>query len=765
MSSRRACLLLLAGGVLLLGLGILSLAAAQYLYVRRAQLRLEYLPPQVQIIPPPRGNAARAGSYLPITVLASAAPPHPLRRVEIWHNGTLLESFAVAQPDPAAPLFIPYDFLLPAEGVHTLLARAENDQGLIGQSQPLVVVGTPADEAAYHAVTVEEESALEDIAAQYESDADTLNALNPAAGETVAPGSVLLVPAAPHAAPAAAPPAATPSAPMVALPAAGNALQPAGSLLKPLLTLLAARPPQPPANLLAEAKNCQIILQWEDLADNESGYEVWMTAANTPQTLLAVLQAASGGVVRYEFAAPAPGKLTFWVRAVNAVGAQPSNLTAVEAAAQCPSSSTGYLEVDIVSLNAGGAAERVYCYISLEEAAEVRLPAADGNFVAVSNGQGNLQPWQHTFAVPLPQDGALDMGGECWGWAGAALSKLGDFSAHLDSQTWDGTPRALQSGGVGLQVSLRPQTAASGKTIFAERSPSLPSSSPSAFLEESGPPIDPSLAVPYDVNEVALSSVNDPWVNVGDPDPRQRYITWKWDGDQKSIARFDLYLNGVVVASTWPENRASVHRLHYGCGMPVRWQVAAASKTASSALSKPFEYDTPPCQHYVRVRFLEVQLYCTAEGSSSCYEKIYSDTLDAYYTLTVNGQTRAFWGGNVFLPLSTGVKFFSDLGSWYAQNNIYPSADTFVLPFEGEAVDVQVAVRMWDHDSTSADDVIFSYARNDWFPNLQKALDDLRITSPPCLAEMASGLQRTGTAVAEARYTIEVFPNTCRDAP
>ncbi len=136
---------------------------------------------------------------------------------------------------------------------------------------------------------------------------------------------------------------------------------------------------------------------------------------------------SSGGVAWFEFPSPGPGNLLFWVEAVNPIGNQASSPVRLALDAACPTAAPTQLQVDLLDIAAGAGAERVYCYVSFEDAPEARLPAQEGDFIAVQDGHGDLTPWSHTFTLPIPQDGALDLSGECWGWAGEEPGQTGNF--------------------------------------------------------------------------------------------------------------------------------------------------------------------------------------------------------------------------------------------------------------------------------------------------------------------------------------------------
>jgi hypothetical protein len=261
------------------------------------------------------------------------------------------------------------------------------------------------------------------------------------------------------------------------------------------------------------------------------------------------------------------------------------------------------------------------------------------------------------------------------------------------------------------------------------------------------------------------------WAALGTWTPRSRHITWKWDGDLSHIDEFIVFLNGSPIRHVQAYGLKVLEAAHFldrGCGQDLHWQVAARSGTALSAMSAAADVHLPECQVFVRVQFRDLIATCTGEGSSHCGSSgsSHCDTLDAYYTLSVNDETRSFWGGNVFVPFACGHHAFTALGGWYEANQIYPSADTFVVPVESESIEIRLRGTVWDYDTWSGDDLIASFSRDYWFPSLENALGSFKdqVVSD-CVAEEETGFQQTGTAISLAHYSIEVFPNTCRDSP
>jgi LysM repeat protein len=747
MKSKRGCLYITGGLALAAVLILLGLAGMQILRGLGPSAGAERTPPIVQITSPENGVSAQAGSYLPVSAAIFFSPKLPVQTIEWWLDGVLLGNEAVEPEEGATQFYAQYDLLVPDSGVHLLFLRAIDSEGLIGQSMPLFIQGEEKGEA-FHLVEVGEGDTLESIASEYSSDVSTLENLNPGLdGGTPKPGNSIKVPVPPEqGAVPAAPPAPAQSGDVVLAPS-NQMLQP-GDLAPGLSGLLAAAIPKAPANLQAQVKDCKVRLVWDDRAANETGYEIWMTSPGVPPIKLVTLQASPGGSTWYEFDAPGPGFFIFWVVAVNSGGGQPSNFAPVTAAQTCPSGGAANLQIEIKDINLKSAADKVYCYVSAENAPEVRLPAQDGNFITVQAGHGDLTPWPHTYAVPFPQDGMLDLSGECLGWSGKDLNKLGKFTASLGSEKWDGMERQILADNFDINLAVLPQNAQGSGGVTYTSGPSLP--------------------IPYNLKDEPDSD-----------DPRSRRLTWKWDGNIKELSFFKIFLNGVPYGGlNWfsyanvfssDNNYESIIKVNHACGQDLKWQVAAVYGPNISALSAPYEVHLLPCENVARVRFLYLDLYCAAEGGSDCLANNQNcDTLDGYYQLKVNDEMRSFWGGDFFMPMRCGRYYFNQIGSSYEANKIYPSADSFIIPVNADGIDLQIRASVWDHDSTSGDDGIANMSRNLWFPSVENALNSLKgnSTEDDCAWVEETGIDwGDGTAISQFTYSVEIFPNACQDAP
>ncbi len=737
MKSKQGCVIFAAILLLLCGLIGLALLGVQFLSQRQEQARRYYLPPVVQITEPQSGARAPVGSYLSADATITFSPQNPVQTVEWWLNGVLVESHPL-QPG-AGVKYDSFSLLIPTEGMHMLVARVINTLGVIGQSQPLTFQGVAKGEAFY-AVTMNKGETLESVAAEYGSDAGTLQTLNPGLGNSVTLGATIKVPI---------PAENEPPSPLPTPPAinGGVTLVSTSPILKvadipsEIFSLLVVTPPKAPTNLQGEVKDCKVKLLWEDNATNESGYEVWMAAPGASLTRLTTLQPASGGVAWFEFQAPGPGYLLFWVEAVNALGQQDSNIIYLNMDAGCPSAPPTHLQIEILDIAISGSVERFYCYISFENATEARLPAQDGNFIAVQGGRGNIAAWPHTFGVSIPADGALNLSGECWGWAGQDLSKLGTFTTSLGSETWDGAPRLLHGGAFDMSLSVLPQ--GMGGTRMT-------------YINDANMPEPRNFRLEYEVDNYNCKLGC--WVLRWDfdyPMGWNGYYDIYWDVTEPFVMDRELghkegaYSHARYISYSGREALVQM----FGCEKDIRFVITYYDKDSGQSSNAILYYRLPQCQAWVAVTFDKLELPWTGDGAFSgpC------DGLEVYYTLSVNEQKRNFWGGCSFgvgclvLPLQCGTHSFKDLAE-----PIDPNPDTITVDIYTDDVILKIQTWFYDYDWPDGDDIFAPHTQYHYWPTRAHALAELG-----CGKSFSTDMYVNGTADSILHYTIKLLPNPC----
>jgi LysM repeat protein len=662
--------------VALASLAVLVLAGlcalAFWLARQQEQARSQFAPPTVLVTEPASGESVPLGKY--VFVSATGFGRTPISRMELWVDGEAAEIEESDLAEGISPFYAHFGF--PAsEGPHMVFVRAVNAAGIIGQSLPVALTGESQldPQGVQLVVRAQAGDTLADLAEAYGSDAGTLQELNPQLGDQEpAPDTVVFVPAPPEELPPPSlGPAVPPSAPGSTPPVVPDApalkiIEPAALPLDLPVGFLAASPPAAPTDLEAQVLNCKVRLRWNDKASNEESYVVRMAGLRSPGRVIATLQPAASGAAWVEIEAPQPGYLSFWVEAVNRLGRQPSNIVWVYVEPTCPTAVATHLQVEALDMALTAAYDTVYCYISFEGAAEVRIPGDDSAFVQVQSQQADIAAWaggSHAFVVPIPEDRSLEITGKCLGWSGARLDFLGSLSGNYVADTWDGKRRSLRGGAVEIGVAIEPLGALDA------------TGTRQAYAYD-----DPSLPVPYDVREDQARSA---W---GDTDPLERQLSWKWDGDPASIDGFQILLNGAPYNLGWlaepplvsPAARTTSVRLPQSCGEHVFWQVAAIAGPAQSRLSArspDSDYDLPDCQLFAVVTFN------TLEMSSD-------DTVDTWYSIYANNIEKRYWNDTFRMPLTRGTYTFRDLSAWphyydWPPYNV-PSTDSIVVPLSSD---------------------------------------------------------------------------------
>jgi LysM repeat protein len=722
MNGRRGCIKRIAVALsVLTALACVVLGAFAFLYVRQQQARAQFEPPSVTITYPESGTSTLEGSYLPVA--ATAFGGIPITRAELWVDGQLIDTQQSRDPEGVSPFYVSFDLTVP-QGLHTLFVRAVNAMGIMGDSWPVNVGGVerPGPDEPAVLVTVEEGETLEDIAAAYDVDPETVRQLNPGLGDQEPPpGSEVVLPLPrSHAAPGPQGPAVGPSLPPSGIqpPDSGPLPPPTG----PRLDVIAAAPiisprdiidlvmagsaPAAPTDLQAEVTGCNIHLRWNDNADNEAWYEVkYLWNLGQDPRAIAQLAPGAGGQVWFEFPAPDWGAFIFWVEAVNFWGRQPSNkVGALVLEGDCPRTLATHLQIEVLDMTVPAGYDDVYCYLSFEGAVPVRVPEIGylDEWVPPALGGEDVPPWliEETglgtpissevelvaliLVVPIPGDEWLEIGGECWGWPDE-LSEIGPLSGQYPRQTWDGARLSLAGSGLEFGLAIHPLEGALDTSGLM-----------TTFSYD-----DPMMKVPYDVSDEMPFSL--PAM-----DPLLRVLTWKWDGDPNDISGFQILLNGFPYNADggWslvdPTYTSALVRLPKLCGGRISWQVRAIAGEAQSLLSArtpKSDYTLPSCpeQGYAMVKFHSIGIHFADYVDGDC------DPFIPAWFVEVNGQAKVFDRGTCDEDIWTfcGVRGRPVTGCGpYSLAEFYegtdPYFDTVVVEIPKRGIHIEVAQGLWD---------------------------------------------------------------------
>lgn len=739
-----------SGAILTLLLGAVGLVAVCGLVLvgysprQQRQVRAQFAPPTVLVTDPASGISASAESYLGVS--ATATGMSPIISVELWLDGELKEAQSSDQAEGRSPFYANFGLRVPSEGSHMLFVRAVDANGLIGQSLPISVLGEPKPSQAFVAVSVQEGETLEGIATDSATSPEILQALNPGLGSQPPTGALVKVPLPPAEGPPAGPSGLSPAPgsvpveiPNVAMLQIASEKSPGllpSGLFLPEPFAGKVGPPIAPTDLQAEVKGCKVMLRWNDHADTEDNYYVYMVPVTFHGFAVPIANlklSPSTGPAWHEFQPTAGGAVSVWVEAANSYGTQPSNVVWVYIpyVSGCPPTVAHDLDVTLLDMTVATTLDKAYCYVSFENTPEHRIPFQEDVFFPLQEGKGHGPFTDGLFVIPVPKDDSLDLSGVCYGWSGDSFKDLGAFSDSLPPGTWNGDRQTLQWNGHEIGFSVKPQT---GGLIGTD---------------VIGSTTDPTLPAPYDV-------VEEPWIV--STSPPSQLLRWKWDGDPKKIDRFEIFLNGEPYNYASAEQREVLVQVPGECGNQVRWQVAARSGSALSNLSAPVQYDQPACQRYLRVRFDEIRLKWTDDGFK--IKGFPCETLSAYFHLSVRDVTRYFWGNGFFKPIKCGVYSFSTLtggpgGPYTAMYGPRPFEITIPLDPIEEVTDSWIRTRFWD----DGDD---PFGLHSVHPPIQASPNE---KWPKCYETFTTGGSTTDEAESYLTYTLAVYPNICRDIP
>jgi hypothetical protein len=706
-------------GFLVLVLGavfVLFLLALLYLYYTprwRDQKQLLNVPPSILVRSPQAGDKVRIGQYLVAQAIVTSR--NPIARVELWLDGEVVEAQA---PEMANALS--YDMLLDLQlsgGVHMLYWRAVDDHGLVGQTAPIPVEAElPFGVNGTEAISAEEGQNLNDIAEAAAVDPELMDALNPGVGDEALPaGTSVIVPAPSGQAgggqvnvPGNAP---TPPLPQ---PAAGAAIllpvDPSVLDLGWLIPGLLANMPAAPSHLQAGFDNCTIRLVWNDNATNESYFNIWMQALGGPPLKIKTLERnPDTGQTMFEFASPSLGIYNFWVEATNALGGQPSEIAWVAVNdASCGEGVASQLEIEglgMVGFNQNW--DKIYCYLSLEGAPEMRIPEDDSQFLQIDPGGGaDIHQWiggKNRLLLRTPADEEVTLEGDCWGWLGNPMS-MGAFSVSVPKEKWDNRTLQIRTQNYIIDYRIRPFGSTEADGVFTY--------------------LDYSIARP-EIVSIEAESDEDPIINA--ERARMPTVTWIWGGNPSEINGFVIYVDGAM-AHWSPDGNDRQARVIFpsACGGVYQVQVAAQALNARSPFSQSMIYQQPSCPLLAEVRFLSVMstqtndTSCAFPDMSSCLPYNLCDELGVYYMLWAAGtSSTSIRVGTSQMPYQykCGVEY-------QFTNQLGAPTDTIIVPIDPLSPEVRFGTRFWESDLHEDDRFgiafkILPYTYDQW-PNVDE---------------------------------------------
>ncbi len=390
-----------------------------------AQLPPNTAPISALISQPADGSTWPSDSPIPVVSMVTASAP--LKSVELWADGSLVDTKI---PDAGKhSVFNVWSWLPLTEGTHALFVRATDENGRTAESNAVHIIASPAA-GMIGGTMAQAGDTLQSLAEQngvpLEQAAAINPGLDPAAG--LDPGTEVFLPLQPFSQvdsgkPPSSPPPAGPVTPAEEGAKAGPAFYLEGALN------LTKNAPAAPA-LQASVDGCNVTLTIQDESDTEDGFFVY----SLPETAAAFqrltsLQAHSGpGSIQYTLP-DQRGHVEFYVSAYNSAGESPSAPVAVNISSpECAPAQGDQGDMDftggILTLPPG--VDLAYAYGSTDGGAWQRIPAGHEFFEPASGTidlKAKLQP-----LLGDQSSGAADL--DLWGWSGGALVHLGQMHVN-----------------------------------------------------------------------------------------------------------------------------------------------------------------------------------------------------------------------------------------------------------------------------------------------------------------------------------------------
>ncbi|MCK5793868.1 MAG: hypothetical protein KAH12_04135 [Anaerolineales bacterium] len=693
---------------------LLGLAAVVVYFTQPAEPLPSPGPRVIITSPEPEGLTAPLEM---IEVTAIASGDQPIHHLELWLDGQLTQTYFNPDPGQASPVQISFNQPL-KQGSHFLFVRAVDTYNLIGQSLPVTAEGSLAfvGEGPFSLVQVQVGDTLDETLAANGTDLAAVLPFNPGLGSGASPGTTIAIPIPPEA----------------GSPPAGNPAQPLGNpTLLDLIKLLPGAnpplqmfptkvfgPPPAPTDLQVSTADCTLNFTWQDTSEVEAGFQIWVTGLGLSPRVAALTKAAPAtGPVKIEIPALGKGDYVYWVEAYNSAGAQPSNQVFVSINDPCPNQLSGSLTMEVVDFKGPSQYDKIYCYVSILDNPEVRLPAGQDQFIPLSDGAGDLTSIPlaaRSYTLPVSNQD-LKVQGECWGWAGASLSKLGTFNQAIQPAQWDGSRIPLN--GPIFEIGLQLNLTAGEMVLFAAPDPGIPA--PRIISLEK-------LASLADVGLDLMDALN--YLDQGN----KRILVWEWlpsPSGKEKLTGFTILINGIPYQQiNDPETRTAEIAVPGFCGTRVKVSMVANIADRQSLPSNQLVDQQNPCHLYALVNFREV-FFAWVNDSPNPNNRC--DDVQTFFDISVTevwnrGQANEVKGTSMIKHFNGGGFYQQARCGFYDLDRLAGPAATakernpasIILPLrliEGRNTEYDIEATIWHYDSCSDNDVIARFLGSFYF--------------------------------------------------
>ncbi len=699
------------------------------------------VPPTVIVHTPSRGDTAAEGDLL--TASATATSRNPMARLEVWLDGEKYQE-QVAQGS-TNNLYVSFEIEM-KEGTHVIAFRAVDAAGLVGQSAPIPVTGTPGIATL---VTEEGGQTMADIAQAMGVAQDEINNLNPDLGNGGLPsGTHVNVPKPPPQGgggqgsgppggepPGGGPPGGEPPGggpPGGEPPGGGDKggdpkngddqdegptgsgswgsdgqdngipyevvaadLPPLTSDISNLISAAFANMPKAPSSFYAKYKDCVVELHWQDNAENETHFNVWMQRVyGPPQLIKTTGPNPKNGPTTFKFKAPHYGFYEFWIEAGGTLGSQPSERKEVFVSDPCASNIATHLEIEALDMYVYAPYERIYCFLSLDGGEHRRIPEGGTDYILVKNNWGDITThWggEKKILYPMPEDEELTLSGTCLANLGPTqVSPFTNFYASVPRSKWDGSRLEIKTDAflVGYRVKPHGPEQASGSFEY----------------------VDFDLPSPHIWSVEAEGELQFP---EKDFKARTVTITWGWMGDPNEITNFVILMDGKEIRHVNKNHWRDSILLGSACGQRYSFEiVAVGTGGARSAPSNTKYLEQPPCPVMAEVHFLTVISKATDDTDCipplihTClpYTAGSCDAIGVAYDLWAEGSGHK----RVVLEYGKYVAIHYECGIEYQfSKQLGATQDKILVPIDPSNPEIRFGTTFWEDDKGPSGDDIF----------------------------------------------------------
>ncbi len=614
---KTGCRCAIWGIILAALLGALALGGI-YLAGRFAlqRVRTTQTPPQVLVRQPASG--ARFDPNTPIEVHAEAWGSVPIMDVSLSLDGQLVETRA--NDDPQAPIFHAGFRIEVDAGPHVIVARAVDQDGRVGQSLPVNILGTSGEGEGPLLMNwpAEEGETLDDIAQKLGFGPGGLDGANPGIGNNPLPaGTPVQVPVNPEAPLPEVDVIMPEPIPVDTSNATYLEVIPDADFIGMLISARELLLPEAPSGVEAMYRDCSIILRWDDNSETEGYFNIWMSGLGHSERIIARASPNPGtGPVWAKFDAPEIGFYSFWVEAVNLIGSQPSEVAWVGVIHTDPCTNVigTFLQVELTDLHVPGGYDRFYCYVSVNGFPQKRFPPQDGIFIQLSVPPFNFMiGGDLTFRVPIPDPRTVTLEGECHGWLGSDLVFLGLFEKSIPESDWDGRELSIDASNYQIKFTIMIPYPTQVSSMVQSR-------------------YDLTLDPPYDLRLGPAQTVGD---------MVQHTLSWRWDGDLESIYGFSIFIGEVGLG--YAQDTTYQVLIPDTCGLSIDITVVALGMEAPSLPSEVLTHTTSPCDVTAIVEFISLNIYGEVDDDSDCFLGFFPAENCFAYGKTCDGYDAVGW--------------------------------------------------------------------------------------------------------------------------